>query len=78
MKQSTASIKRSFISLINSITPDDVAKSPGQFTRRRLCPLNDTLMLLLSMEGHNLNTEIGNYFFTINRQPPSKSAFTQQ
>ena len=78
MNRSTASIKRNFASLINSITADDVAKSPGQFTRRRLCPLNDILMLLLSMEGHNLNTEIGNYFFTIGRQPPSKSAFIQQ
>lgn len=78
MKQSTASIKRSFISLINSIAPDDVAKSPGQFTRRRLCPLNDTIMLLLTMEGHTLNTELSNYFFTTGRRPPSKSAFTQQ
>lgn len=78
MKFSTASVKTEFLSLINSITPDDVAKSPGQFTRRRLCPLNDTLMLLLSMEGRTLNTEIGNYSFITGKQMPSKSAFSQQ
>lgn len=78
MKRSAKSIKKDFIGLINSITPDDVARSPGDFTRRRLCPLNDTLMVLLSMEGHSLNTEIGNYFSTVGRQPPTKSAFSQQ
>lgn len=78
MKRSTKSIKQDFIGLINSITPDDVAKSPENFTRKRLCPLHDTLMLLLSMEGHTLNTEISNYYSTVTKHQPSKSAFSQQ
>ena len=78
MKYSSGTIRTKFTDLINSITPDDVARSPGDFTRKRLCPLNHTLMLLLSMEGHSLNTEIGNYFNTMGLRPPSKSAFCQQ
>lgn len=78
MSFSPSRIRSVFHEFIHSIKPEDVARSPGNFTRNRLCPLHDTFWFLLSMEGHSLNTEIGNYFFLQNKKTPTKSAISQQ
>ena len=78
MSLSTSQIKKRFLNLIHSLDPATVGKHPSDFSRNRLCPLPDTIMLLLSMAGHTLNTEIGNYYAAIDKIPPSQSAFAQQ
>ena len=78
MNYSPTRIRKDFSHLIDSITPDDVGKSKGDFTRNRRCNLSDTIKLLLTMEGHSLNTEVSNYFTTVKKAIPSKSAFSQQ
>ena len=78
MSLSTNQIRKRFLDLIHSLDPATVGKRPSDFSRNRLCPLPDTIMLLLSMAGHTLNTEIGNYYAAVNKIPPSQSAFAQQ
>lgn len=78
MNYSPTRIRSVFNEFLGSIKPEDVARSPGDFTRNRLCPLPDTLGVLLSMSGHSLNTEISDFFFYKSKSTPTKSAFSQQ
>ena len=48
------------------------------FIRNRRCHLPDTILFLLSLAGHSLNTEIGDFFLLQERMAPSASAISQQ
>ncbi len=78
MSHSLAAIRKEILDLIYSLDPSKVAKKPAYFSRNRMCPLPDTILLLLTMAGHSTNTEIGNYFFSQKKDIPSGSAFSQQ
>ena len=79
MAFSIKKVKKSFLSLIRSLSPTDVAKDPKKdFSRKRKCSLFDTVLLLLTMAGHSLTTEMDNYFLLQGKKLPSKSAFIQQ
>lgn len=79
MRYSISRVKRMFLQFIGSLSPVDVAKSPGtDFSRNRKCNLTDTVSAILLMGAHSLNTDKDNYFFAARQDPPSKSAFVQQ
>lgn len=74
----SASVKRKTRDLIFSLDPGKVAKKATDFSRNRRCPLPDTILFLLSLAGHSLNTEIGDFFLLQGRIAPSASAISQQ
>lgn len=79
MAYSIKKVKKSLISLVHSLSPEAVAKSPEKdFSRKRKCTLFDTVLLLLTMAGHSLRTELDDFFLLQGRSTPSKSAFIQQ
>ena len=76
MKYSIPKVQKSLISLVRSLSPADVAKSPEKdFSRKRRCTLSDTV---LTMAGHVLRKELDDYFLSNSRSLPSVSAFVQQ
>lgn len=64
----------------------DIASHPEEFvinpdkdmTRNRKCGIESTIKLVLSMNGHSLNTEIYNFFNHKKEAMPTKSAVVQQ
>ena len=79
MKYSIRKVKKTLFSLLQSLSPEDVAKSPGKdFSRNRKCTLFNTILTVITMAGHSLRTELDNYFLPIMKNPPSVSAFIQQ
>ncbi len=73
-----AAVKRKTRDLIFSLDPGKAAKKAADFSRNRCCPLPDTILFLLSLAGHSLNTEICDFFLLQGRKPPSASALSQQ
>ncbi len=81
MALSLAAIKKRFRNIVNSIDPSTAGKKPTDFSRNRLCSLQDVIMILITMAGHSTNAEVNNYFKTLQRPPekrPSASALSQQ
>lgn len=79
MVYSVKKSRKALLSLLHSLSPDDVAKSPEKdFSRNRKCTLFDTVLMLLTMAGHTIRSEIDNYFIASKKDIPSKSAFLQQ
>ena len=79
MKYSIPKVQKSLISLVRSLSPADVAKSPEKdFSRKRRCTLSDTVLTIITMAGHSLRKELDDYFLSNSRSLPSVSAFVQQ
>ena len=79
MKYSIPKVQKSLISLVRSLSPADVAKSPEKdFSRKRRCTLSDTVLTIITMAGHFLRKELDDYFLSNSRSLPSVSAFVQQ
>ena len=72
-------VRSKYLRFLHSLSSEDVAKSPGKdFSRNRKISLFDLILMLLTMAGHTLRTEIDNYFLPLKRDFPSQSAFIQQ
>ena len=73
MVYSVKKSRKALLSLLHSLSPDDVAKSPEKdFSRNRKCTLFDTVLMLLTMAGHTIRSEIDNYFIASKKDIPSK------
>ena len=79
MKYSIPKVRKILLSILKSLSPADIARSPGRdFSRIRKCSRFDTLLTIITMAGHSLRTELDNYFLPGRKSPPSISAFVQQ
>lgn len=80
MQKTPARIRAKLHSTIEDMDQNNSAfvKNPAKdFTRHRICTFKNTILNLLTMESHSLNRELYDFYYPLNRKPPSKSAFIQ-
>ena len=73
-------ICNSFHRIIYNLAQDakPFVKNPGRdFTRRRICTIDNVLLSLITKETHSLNREVSDYFSLRGGTFPTKSAFVQ-
>ena len=69
--------------LLNSISEmernaGDFVNAPGiDFTRKRICTFQNTILSIMTMETHSLKRELFEYYSPLGRNPPTRSAFIQ-
>ena len=79
MAHAAGTIKTKFLGLLQSLTPEDVAKDPSRdFSRARKLPVQKTILSLVLLGKDCLDTEMRRLFREMRGDGPTKSAFVQQ
>ena len=79
MAYTAGDVKAKFTRLLNSLTPQNVAKDPlRDFSRNRLLTIKDVVLSLILLGRDCLDTEMRRLFRNWKEIAPTKSAFVQQ